>query len=177
MNFPGKNKILWLARSSSINMTKKIWIWKKNATPGWVFFFTGEFSLTTIRLKFHIQIFFQKGLCVVFFLILQWYQKRHGFFWATNYEEVLVREWRCFLGGIDSRDTHGSFISSQENGRQILGKMSLLHSTVWTRHHLWVVRKETEPLVRVNDQIIAIVTLKIRENRINFWKTRLKVFL
>ena len=41
-----------------------------------------------------------------------------------------------FLGGIDSRDTHGSFISSQENGRQILGKMSLLHSTVWTRHHL-----------------------------------------
>ena len=31
------------------------------------YFFTGEFSLTTIRLKFHIQIFFfQKGLCVFF---------------------------------------------------------------------------------------------------------------
>jgi len=48
-------------------MTKKLFgSGKKNATPGWVFF-TGEFSLTTIRLKFHIQIFFSKGLCVWFF--------------------------------------------------------------------------------------------------------------
>ena len=108
---------------------------EKKCNTGLGIFFTGEFSLTTIRLKFHIQIFLSKGF-VWFFPYTTVVSKKARVLLSYKLRGGVGVNEEMFLGGIDSRDTHGSFISSQENGRQILGKMSLLHSTVWTRHHL-----------------------------------------